>query len=347
VAFHSKLSPISRIAVFLVAALFLFWTHFAAARPDEPLSDTVGLIEGEAIVVSGPMSVETIHGSMKTVLRSGSDVRVKSGSARLDLVEGGQITICGPAHLSLLKSGGSLTVALDTGILHAHIEHEPALTVYTAQIQARTIAIGDGPQDVLVGFESPGAMCIRATRGAVRIEQQLTGQSVVIPQAGDVLLLNGQIDSLRNSAGHCSCELQVAKAAPPPQPEAVQFAAAEATRNKIVETKPEAAGAPGEKPAVKEGPVYQVFMPPLIFDAKAKVQPEVDPRMIVLVRRVRVRPTLIFQGRVEGETVAAAAPSPAPQLAAPATAPKATAPANESLVDRVRSFVRKLWSRGL
>jgi len=36
-------------------------------------------------------------------------------------------------------------------------------------------------------------MCIRANRGAIRVEQQLTGQSVLIPQAGDVLLLNDSL----------------------------------------------------------------------------------------------------------------------------------------------------------
>jgi hypothetical protein len=345
VTFQLKPSPISRLAVSIVAALVLCVTRFAAAQPDEPLSDAVGLIDGEAISVTGPMSVETLHGRVKTVLRSGSDVRVNSGTARIDLVESGQITICGPAHLSLLKSGGSLTVALDTGVLHAHIEREPGLTVYTAQIQARTMAIGDGPQDVLVGFETPGAMCIRANRGAIRIEQQLTGQSVVIPQAGDVLLINGQLDSLRTSAGHCSCELQVAKAAPPPQPEIGQLARTEEIPKGASEALPEAPATPAEKPAAKDEPVYQVFMPPLVYDAKAKVQPEVDPRMIVLVRRVRVRPTLIFQGRVEGEAIVAATPPSEPPPATAATAPKPAA-ASESLFDRVRNFMRKLWSRG-
>jgi hypothetical protein len=88
-------------------------------------------------------------------------------------------------------------------------------------------------------------------------------------------------------------------------------------------------------------------MPPLIYDARAKVQPPVDARMIVLVRRMRVRPALIFRGRVEGETVAAVMPPPAPAPAAIGTnASKPTAPASDSIVDRVRSFVRKLWSRG-
>ncbi len=67
--------------------------------------------------------------------------------------------------------------------------------------------------------------------------------------------------------------------------------------------------------------------------------------MIVLVRRVRVRPTLIFQGRVEGVAVAAVipAPLPAPASAATANASKPVAPAGASFADRVRNFVRKLW----
>ena len=85
-------------------------------------------------------------------------------------------------------------------------------------------------------------------------------------------------------------------------------------------------------------------MPPLIYDAKAKVQPEVDPRMIVLVRRVRVRPTLIFQGRVEGVAASAVTPAPTPAPAAAANAAKPAAPASDSFGKRVRNFVRKLWS---
>jgi hypothetical protein len=201
-----------------------------------------------------------------------------------------------------------------------HIEHGLAVNIYTPQIQAQTVAIGDAPRDALVGFDTSGAMCIRANRGAVRVEQQLTGQSILIPQAGDVLLLNGQFDSLRTSAGHCACDSQTAKRSPPPQPTTV------------------------ETPIAKEEPVYQVFMPPLIYDANAKVQPEIDPKLIVLVRRVRVRPTLIFQGRVEGETVAAVTPAPpATAPAASSSAPRPAAPGSDSFVDRVRNFVRRLW----
>jgi hypothetical protein len=348
VASLSNSKQILRRTAATVAAAFLFCAGLfsaAAARPDQPPSEAVGAIDGEAIAVSGPMSVEVVHGQVKTILRSGSDVRVKSGTARIDLVEGGQIAICGPAHLSVLRSGGSLTVALDTGTIHVHIEHPTALTIYTPQIQAQPVAIGDDPQDVLVGFDTPAVMCVRASRGAVRVEQQLTGQSILIPQAGDVLLINARLDSLRPGAGRCSCDLQIAKTGPPPQSEISQIATAEEVRRNSSGTKPNLPPAQAEKPAEKVEPVYQVFVPPLIYDANAKVQPDIDPRMIVLVRRVRVRPTLIFQGRVEGEAIAAVIPPATPTPAASSAPAKPPTPASDSLVGRVLNFVRKLWSR--
>jgi hypothetical protein len=329
--------------IFVVAAA----KTATVATPDQPASDAVGLIEGEDIAVTGPMSVEVVSGQTKTVLRSGSDVRVKSGQARISLVEGGQISICGPAHFSVLKSGGALTVALESGAIHARVEREPALTVYTAEVQAQTVAIGDDPREILVGFESPGMMCIRTYRGALRVEQQLSGRSVIVPQGVDVTLANGQIDAMRNGSGHCQCELQIAKAPPVPAPG--NGTSARVGETGSGETAPNASDAPasGERTEKKEEPIYTVVMPPLRFDANAKVQPEPDPRLMTIVRRVRVRPTLVFQGRVEGEAVSAAAATapqpPAPVASAPA---KAAPPAQGSVVDRVRSFFHRLWSRG-
>jgi hypothetical protein len=339
-----------------------FLPSSAADNPPAPtkLGDAIGTIEGNAIAVSGPMSVEVVNGQAKTVLHSGSDVRVRSGTARINLVEGGTITICGPAHLSVLKAAGALTVALETGTIHAVIEQQPVLTVYTAQIKAQPISIGEATQDLLVGFDNPGAMCVRAARGAVRIEQQLTGQSVVIPQTGDVLLLNGQLDSLRTSTGRCICEadLSAASLAPAPAPatlnaeatpEVSTLATAEDLRKKTYDAKPLIPPPNSHKPTEKEEPVYQVIEPPLVYLANAKVQPEIDPSMIILVRRVRVRPTVIFQGRVLGEPVmapatVAAAAVPASPAAAPSTATPATKkPAIPTFTDRVKTFMQKLW----
>jgi hypothetical protein len=322
----------------------------AASAPDQPAGDAVGMIEGEDISVTGPVSMDVVAGQTKTILRSGSDVRVKSGQARISLVEGGQISICGPAHFSVLKSGGALTLALDSGAIHARLEQSPALTVYTAQIQAQTVAIGNDPREILVGFENPGLMCIRTYRGALRVEQQFSGQSVIVPQGEDVLLVDGQIDRMNDGAGHCNCELQIAKTPVAPRPGNSASAAAQETAN--AETAPDSSDAAAlgtastasEKPTTKEEPIYTVDMPPLVFDAKAKMQPEPDPRLMAIVRRVRVRPALIFRGSVtdEPETAAAVTP-PKPAVAAPENV-KPSQPQG-SVAERVRSFFRRLWSR--
>src|SRR4029077_16800937 len=106
---------------------------------------------------------------------------------------------------------------------------QPALTIYTAQIQAKPFAIGDAPQDTLVGFDQTGAMCIRADSGAVRVEQQLTAQSIVVPQSGEVLITNGQLEYLRSGVTRCSCELQLAETLThtPPQTEVSRLPTAE------------------------------------------------------------------------------------------------------------------------
>src|SRR5260370_15580016 len=176
-----KLTHVARLTVAFATALLYCAARPApvCARPNEPSFDTVGAIDGEDILVSGSMRMEFEPGPAKTILRSGSDVRVKSGQARIELVEGGKIIICGPAHFSVLKSADSLTLALDFGVIHAHIAREPALVIYTAQIQAKPVAIGESAQDVLVGIDPAGAVCIRAASVACTPHQHLTGRSVI------------------------------------------------------------------------------------------------------------------------------------------------------------------------
>lgn len=324
------------IRIIGILCLFLCTHELAARSPDEPAGDAVGIIDGDAIAVTGPMSVEAVHGVVKTILRSGADVQVKSGTARISLVEGGQITICGPAHLSLLKSGAALTIAIDKGSVHFAVDQEPAITVYTAQVKAQPIAIGGGPLNALVGFDAAGALCIRTERGAMRLEQQFTGESVVVPQSADVLVANGRLDSIRAGPGRCSCELQLVKTAPPRAPGANSALAANNSSSAAT------ASTDSADAKEKDEPVYQVFMPPLRYDANAKIQPEPDPALMIVVRRVHVRPTLIFRGHVEGESIAAAAPPPplAPSRT-PAAQQKPAPPT--SFVDRLRNLVRKIW----
>jgi len=326
-----------------LAWALLFAACFAplGVRADNRPGDAIGVIEGEAISVDGPMTVEVVRGQVKTVLRSGSDVHVKAGQARIDLVDGGQIMICGPAHFSVLKAGGAITLALDTGTIHAVVGAEVSLNIYTPQIQAHPVSIGNGAEDLLVGLDSAGAMCIRANKGAVRVEQQLTGQSVLVPQSGDVSLTNGQIESLRSATGHCVCTMQAIIRPMTSGIEVSQLATTEEIKKKAVEPKAPPTQENAPQVAQPEEPVYQIFMPPLRYDAKSKVQGEFDPNLIILVRRVRVRPTLIFQGRVDGDPVVARAAGPAPPLN---SLPKQQKPAETSTWTRVKTYFRKLWS---
>lgn len=329
-----------------------------AATGQEPQGEIIGTIEGQnggqGLSVKGPMTVQVVGSEVKTLLRSGVDVRVKFGRAKISLAEGGTIAVCGPAHLSMLKVGNALTVALDSGSIHAQVNGNLTLNVFTAQILAKTVAIGDGPQDVLVGFDAPGLMCVRAARGAVRLEEQFGGQSVMVPQGGDVTIANGQIQGMRDASGQCACEGYEAKATPSGGlPAELSQPSGNEEIKKSVELKDSApklrngekAQAAPKAPSFE--PTYQVFMPPLRYDANSKVQEEFDPKLIVLVRRVRVRPTLIFESRVEG--------GPLPQTAGngvntaankpQSSAAKPNPPAGDGVIDRVKSFFKSLWGR--
>jgi len=223
-----------------------------------PLGDSVGAIEGDSISIEGPMSVDVVHGQVRTVLARQRCARESRAGAH-QAGGRGRDPHLRPAHFSVLKSGGALTLALEGGVIHAHLENDLALTVYTPQIQARPISIGNGPEDVLVGLDSSGAMCIRANKGAVRIEQQLTGQSVLVPQNGDVSLSNGQLESCEQRR---EVALRRTGAAIPAQTasEVSVLASPEEIKKAAEERKVDQPPATVPPPAEKQEPVYQVFI---------------------------------------------------------------------------------------
>jgi hypothetical protein len=173
---------------------------------------------------------------------------------------------------------------------------------------------------------------------------------------------SAQAEAARAAAAQAAAAQAAAKRAPTPTASAQDSAkppvpwgenAAPQVEQKVVRP---------ELPKNQE-PVYQVFMPPLSYSAKAEAPPDnFDPKFIMLVRRVRVKPTLIYQGRVEGETPVAkpvsdvrpvsttakvgpvqppngnAAPQGAQQNAKPAPPP------DNSVVNRVRNYIRHLFS---
>jgi hypothetical protein len=306
----------------------------------------IGRIEGDdvEVVTKTPTGTETDAGS--TVVASGSDVTLHSGHALLMLNTGGEISICGPAHFKMVKSSGSLTLALDYGRVHPSLESSDAFTIYMPTMVATPIAIGGGPRDMTVGLEQSGDMCVITARGAMRVEPQFSDQSMIIPQGGMANLEEGQIVSLHTDAAACSCEfprarLQTPKPALPSQPTVPQSDREISTlaRPSTPERKKPEPKQPASPPANE--PVYTVIMPPLSFDSKSpEPPPDPSPETILLVREVRLRPSVEFQGHVNP------APAPPPTPAAPAIAvppPAAAHPAKSEsgFFDRVRAFFHR------
>jgi hypothetical protein len=173
----------------------------------------VGRVEGHDFVVENSIGEPVPAGEQANLLSSGNRLVVRSGQARILLEGGGDILICGAAQLDLLKSQGSITIALDHGTLHVHVKKSDPVSVFTPLVLATTVAIGGGERDVTVGLEQSGQMCIRAISGAVRVGQQLSGESLLVPQFGGLTLSGAQINAVSASAPGCTCEADAARLA--------------------------------------------------------------------------------------------------------------------------------------
>jgi hypothetical protein len=264
--------------------------------------ETIGKISGDDVSVKGAVSFDVENGRSTAMLASGSEVTVRAGDALIELNGGGEIAVCGPAHFSLLKSGAAITLALDYGTVHSQLVSAVPLTVFTPQVVATPVAIGQGPRDVTVGLDQNGSLCTLATQGAMRIDQQFSGQGLLVPQGGALNLADGQLTAANNDGGACSCQLLSAQSVPPSQLEL------------SVPIHPPATPLPGpapKPPAPSDEPIYKVYMPPLTFDSASPAPPPApDPQTILLVREARLEPEVVFRGRVEpAVTPAAKAPS--------------------------------------
>lgn len=338
----TKILALALLAI--VAALSIRDAHISAQ--DFPV--VVGRIEGDdvQVVTTTPSGVET--DAAPTVVASGSDVTLRSGRALLLLNAGGEISICGPAHFKLIKSSAAVTLALDYGRVHPSLESSDAFTIYTPTIVATPIAISGGLRDMTLGLEQGGEMCVLTARGAMRVEPQFSDQSMIVPQGGKVSLVGGQIDSLQADASACSCDFPRAHMEPPmSEPPAhsqsdrdfgalASLAAPLPPQRKRTENSPPPASAPE--------PVFTVLMPPLTFDANSPEPPPAPaPETILLVREVRLRPSVVFRGHVNPAPSEAAA-SPAPPAAVRAPSDDRPPESQPGILDRVKTFLHRLTS---
>src|SRR5271163_3571246 len=198
-----------------LAAAAGLWISPATAQT---AAGPVGRIEGDDISVRGEVQVAHENGRSYTSLESGSQVTARSGRARIELTGGGEIGVCGPARFSLVRAGTSLTLALDYGRVRARVVIPADLRIYTPQFTVSPIAAAGREDDISAGLEQKGKMCVRAASGAVRLEPQFGGDSMVVPQGMEATLEDGRLAGLSAAAQACGCDALDAKRALEPLP---------------------------------------------------------------------------------------------------------------------------------
>lgn len=335
-----RLAASGAFARMAFAAVCLVAGAGVASAQDAAPPGTIGRVSGYDISVDSGVTapLDADNNAPAIYVTNGSVVTVHSGSAHMILQSGGQVDICGPAKLTMLVSGGSITLALNFGRVHVLLPSASSLRIFTPTIVATPIDISGNQRDITAGLDLNDSLCVRATSGALRLEQQFTGEDLIVPESGEFFLANGKLVPVAGAPGSCDCALMVAKAkpAPPPQipllgvtgratpaPEAPEVAAnmpppapsalpvaqqnvtlhALQLNNDAHPVAPPAkpAKAPPPEPlAAADVPEYKVIGPPLVFSATEPQAPAESQRDVaLLVRTVHVEPEWQFTGHVQ------------------------------------------------
>ncbi|HEY0703447.1 MAG TPA: hypothetical protein VGD60_11825 [Candidatus Acidoferrales bacterium] len=307
-------------------------------------SGAIARVEGGDISVEGGAGAAVASAAgVPSFIFNGSVVTVHSGKAKLTFVAGGQVDICGPAKITVLQSAGSITLALSIGRLHLALPAGAPVRIFTPTIIATPINIGGADRDITLGLDLSDSLCVLAKSGALRLEQQFTGEGLIVPQAGDFLIPSGKLVPTAGATGNCDCTEMHAQSAPPPNipvmgvtsasqlfvpATAPPAAADEAKTNAMPAAEPNvqlrvlakedevhpvpqadksvpAAAPPPAPPPPTAMPIYKIVMPPLGFSAGSPSPPE-DPSLdaVLLVRTVHVEPEYEFTGHVDAPSFA-------------------------------------------
>jgi hypothetical protein len=316
-------------------ALGLLLFCFAPVRAQDAPSGAIGRVEGKDISVEGGTAAGGGYANIapSIFVSNGSVVTVHSGLARMVLLAGGEIEICGPAKFTLLQSSGAITLALNFGRVHVLLPLTTTLRIFTPTIVATPLDIRGTRRDVTIGLDLSDSLCVLATSGALRLEQQFTGEILDVPQLGEFFLAAGKLSPVAGTPGSCHCEELQARAAPAPTIPDVEIAPKvdpAPTRATVPATQPDPAPLAAEstpEPLVTLGvlananethpvtlpqnqevpdppaisiPEYKIVMPPLTFTTNSpEPPPDPTPDLIMLVRVARAEPQWQFTGHVE------------------------------------------------
>jgi hypothetical protein len=328
----------------LLLVLTAMGTRPQMSRGQQAPPGAVGRVEGMDVSVDNgttadnSSAVAAAPGSPSFVF-SGSVLTVHDGKARLTLIAGGQVDICGPAKFTLLQSGASITLALNFGRIHLQLPASTPLRIFTPTMIATPLDIGGASREITAGLDMNDSLCVVAASGAIRLEQQFTGAGLIVPQSGEFFLSAGNLVPVAGAPGSCECTPMHAQALPPPQipvmgvtsrdqlnveqyPSEAAPAPTPAPPTAVAEKEPAPepnvqlrilAGAnethpilPAPKDAAPPPPVlsvpeYKIILPPLVYSASSSPAPPEDPAIgaVLLVRTVHVEPDYQFTGHVE------------------------------------------------
>jgi len=275
-----------------LVALLIFRPEATSAQsaiPGPPArQEVVGRLSGDDVSVTGSIGFESENGRTTALLASGSDLTVRSGKAKVDLPDGGDIILCGPAHLSILKSGPAITIVLDYGQVHLQVGATAQVTIYTPLLIVTPESIGGRGRDLTVGLDQKGELCVMALSGAVRIAEQFSGESLIVPQGADIEFEGGELRALRSGSRKCSCEILVSGNNAQKQIEA----SAPAHLSPNVPIAPRA-------PESSNSATYRIDMPPLTFDASsAAAAPGLTSEAVRVICESVAYPPISFRGAV-------------------------------------------------
>lgn len=296
----------------------------------------LGQIIGDDISVTGPSQAAANSPVPAIEFSGGSTIVVHSGKARVDLVGGGELDICGPAKFSVLSSGEALTIALSFGRVHLRVDAQRPIVIYSPLVLATPVPIGDRERDATIGLTNNGAMCVLASSGAVRLQNQLSGETVIVPQPAEVLVPGASFAYLPRARGQCRCEFDESSAslAAPTAPvvnsanattpqTSKQPAPASSTPNSVSSARQEApsqpqppnapavpknvpASAPPPSssspatPTVTAQPPLKIILPPIGYDVKSSTETAepLSVATLMLAQEAVVQPEWTFHGTV-------------------------------------------------
>ena len=82
---------------------------------------------------------------------------------------------------------------------------------------ATPLDIGGANRDIIAGLDMNDSLCVVATSGAIRLEQQFTGAGLIVPQSGEFFLLGGKFGSGGGHAWRLRMHADARASLPPPQ----------------------------------------------------------------------------------------------------------------------------------